>query len=131
VGVLELSDGKWVWPQGLDHYVRAHKIRLPDEFVTYAASQNFRIPESLPPFDAYSLGVDLKFWAEWCKRNATFAYEPYCLSCNPNARELHDLDKFKSAYITEEEPEHFAWAQILVPAILAACVTLYYLKSRL
>lgn len=35
-GNLELSDGLFVWPQGLSHYVAEHSVRLPDRFVTYA-----------------------------------------------------------------------------------------------
>ena len=35
-GDVELSDGIFVWPEGLSHYVKAHAIRLPDRFVTHA-----------------------------------------------------------------------------------------------
>src|SRR5262245_11974542 len=28
----DLTDGHWVWPEGLAHYVRAHSVRLPEEF---------------------------------------------------------------------------------------------------
>lgn len=32
-GDLELSDGVYVWPDGLAHYVADHSVRLPDEVV--------------------------------------------------------------------------------------------------
>jgi hypothetical protein len=35
-GDVELSDGVFVWPEGLSHYVETHAIRLPDRFVTHA-----------------------------------------------------------------------------------------------
>lgn len=35
-GDLELSDGKFVWPNGLSHYVLNHGVRLPDWFVAHA-----------------------------------------------------------------------------------------------
>jgi hypothetical protein len=35
-GALELSDGVWVWPDGLAHYVDDHDVRLPAEFVDHA-----------------------------------------------------------------------------------------------
>lgn len=35
VGSRELSDGKYVWPEGLSHYVREHKVKLPDEFIQH------------------------------------------------------------------------------------------------
>ena len=34
-GSADLSDGTYVWPEGLSHYVREHKVRLPDEFVQH------------------------------------------------------------------------------------------------
>jgi hypothetical protein len=34
-GALELSDGTFVWPEGLRHYVTDHQVRLPDRFVEH------------------------------------------------------------------------------------------------
>lgn len=34
-GDLELSDGQFVWPDGLSHYVSDHGVRLPDRFVKH------------------------------------------------------------------------------------------------
>ena len=31
-GSREFTDGKWVWPEGLAHYVRRHSVALPSEF---------------------------------------------------------------------------------------------------
>lgn len=28
-GALELTDGTFLWPEGLSHYIRAHHVRLP------------------------------------------------------------------------------------------------------
>ena len=44
-GWVELSDGVWLWPDGLAHDVEAHGVRLPDEFVAYAAARDFRLPK--------------------------------------------------------------------------------------
>jgi hypothetical protein len=35
-GHREVSDGSYVWPQGLSHYVRDHWVRLPSEVVAHA-----------------------------------------------------------------------------------------------
>ena len=35
VGSLELSDGVFIWPEGLAHYVEAHELRLPSRFVEH------------------------------------------------------------------------------------------------
>ena len=31
-GNAELTDGSYLWPQGLAHYVQDHRVRLPPEF---------------------------------------------------------------------------------------------------
>lgn len=37
-GTQDLSDGKYIWPEGLAHYVESHNLRLPKEFETHVAS---------------------------------------------------------------------------------------------
>lgn len=32
-GNLELTDGTYLWPEGLSHYVRDHSVRLPKEVI--------------------------------------------------------------------------------------------------
>ena len=34
-GSTELSDGVYIWPAGLSHYVREHSVRLPTVFVEH------------------------------------------------------------------------------------------------
>lgn len=36
LGHRDLTDGTWVWPEGLAHYVEVHGVRLPDELVRHA-----------------------------------------------------------------------------------------------
>jgi len=35
VGSKDKGDGTWVWPEGLSHYVREHKVKLPDDFIRW------------------------------------------------------------------------------------------------
>lgn len=35
VGSLELSDGSFIWPEGLVHYLDVHEVRLPQRFVSH------------------------------------------------------------------------------------------------
>lgn len=51
-GSSELTDGHYLWPEGLVHYVEAHDVRLPHEFVHHV--DEFMIPHSK---------VDLDWWA--------------------------------------------------------------------
>lgn len=37
-GGTELTDGVYVWPDGLAHYVTEHDVRLPDVFVQHVLS---------------------------------------------------------------------------------------------
>lgn len=34
-GSAELSDGRYVWPEGLSHYVREHYVKLSEEFTQH------------------------------------------------------------------------------------------------
>ena len=72
MGDSDLSDGQWVWPEGLSHYVRAHDVALPDEFIATMERNDWRIPKdsSLPPPDTRPDGsmrnaVDYRFWRRW------------------------------------------------------------------
>ncbi len=38
-GSTELTDGVYLWPEGLAHYVREHAVRLPVEFVSHAVAR--------------------------------------------------------------------------------------------
>lgn len=33
MGAAELTDGVWLWPEGLVHYVEVHQVGLPEAFV--------------------------------------------------------------------------------------------------
>ena len=34
-GSAERSDGSYLWPEGLAHYVRTHAVKLPDELLAH------------------------------------------------------------------------------------------------
>lgn len=41
MGASDLTDGFWLWPQGLWVYVLRYHVRLPDEFVAHMRTMNF------------------------------------------------------------------------------------------
>jgi hypothetical protein len=43
-GCRDLTDGHWVWPEGLAHYVERHDVGLPDVFLDGLRSQNWQMP---------------------------------------------------------------------------------------
>jgi len=68
-GCRELSDGCWVWPEGLSHYVRQHRVVLPREFIDHVLAGRSPIPEV-----NWDRSVDAEFWIEWCRLNASGQY---------------------------------------------------------
>jgi hypothetical protein len=54
------TDGVWLWPEGLSHYVGNHEIRLPDEFVAHA------LVAAKPRQPAENEAVEFSFWVQWC-----------------------------------------------------------------
>jgi hypothetical protein len=62
IGAYELTDGKWVWPEGLDHYVEVHGVVLPSEFVDHAMTAELPAglaPVSPPPGSAPESFLDI------------------------------------------------------------------------
>lgn len=57
-GDLDLTDGIYLWPQGLAHYVIEHNVRLPDQFV-----QHVRRQEEL----ADGVRVDDTWWRQYSR----------------------------------------------------------------
>jgi hypothetical protein len=45
-GSVELTDGTYIWPEGLFHYVAAHRVRLPREFVLHVRENWSRYAEA-------------------------------------------------------------------------------------
>lgn len=72
MGCRDLSDGKWIWPEGLAVYVGQYDIELPEEFVEHARENDFRIPPEvdLPTLKRLALDpecCDESFWRDWCR----------------------------------------------------------------
>ena len=67
MGNADLTDGKWVWPEGLSVYVDYFGVRLPEEFVTHARASDFCNPrpaiESTKEVEASDC-----FWQDWCQK---------------------------------------------------------------
>jgi hypothetical protein len=68
MGARTLTDGAWVWPEGLSHYLRVHSVRLPEEFIQHTFSN--RRPFGPVADEALS---DFTFWNDWScsQRSAT------------------------------------------------------------
>jgi hypothetical protein len=71
MGSLDLTDGRFAWPEGLAHYVEAHDVRLPDHFIAHALANAPRTPPSVRRIDdapwfawgkARGAAIDLDGW---------------------------------------------------------------------
>jgi hypothetical protein len=68
MGCRDLTDGTWVWPEGLTHYVRVHHVALPASFLEHAARTAWEIKQvALPAIVASADGssripVTYEFW---------------------------------------------------------------------
>ena len=66
LGTKDLTDGTWVWPEGLAHYVEKHDVMLPVAFVVHCRDQGWAVPPCEPK-DSSSRYAQ-SFWLEWSKR---------------------------------------------------------------
>jgi hypothetical protein len=73
LGHRDFTDGEWVWPEGLIHYVDVHRVALPDEFVATARARDGLVPPTTPHLetmthDAKVAAFEGDFWDEWFDR---------------------------------------------------------------
>jgi len=61
-GSSDLTDGIWYWPEGLAHYVEAHSVCLPEEFVETMAAHEWHVP---PESRGVTGPPTVTFWVEW------------------------------------------------------------------
>ncbi|OLP17069.1 hypothetical protein BST81_17065 [Leptolyngbya sp. 'hensonii'] len=62
LGSDELTDGYWIWPDGLIHYVAEHRVGLPEAFLADILHGRSQIDNTAPD-------PSLDFWLEWCQHN--------------------------------------------------------------
>jgi hypothetical protein len=73
MGSSDLSDGFWVWPEGLAHYIEDHHVVLPDDFIRHVlAAPSCRLDCELPelatqPDGSSRLPVTYEFWLNWAR----------------------------------------------------------------
>jgi hypothetical protein len=60
-----LTDGEWVWPEGLAHYVECHCVRLPDELVPSMRWNEWQVPPSVSANRQDHGLPNLSFWVGW------------------------------------------------------------------
>ncbi len=75
MGSQEWSDGHWVWPAGLSHYVREHEVMLPEEFIRDAQAKHpFWDGAGKRPELMSGRGADATLWETWCASHRSPAF---------------------------------------------------------
>lgn len=68
VGRREQTDGRFVWPEGLAHYVDVHGVQLPAAFVAHARRCAARPATAAPGVPPLSAGLyDVAPWRRWAR----------------------------------------------------------------
>jgi hypothetical protein len=80
-GTSCVTDGTWVWPEGLAHYVEVHHVPLPDEFLETMRRNRWKVPRSARA-RAITRHWDSTFWVEWTDR---------CLKLPPTAKSANKV----------------------------------------
>jgi hypothetical protein len=61
-----LTDGEWVWPEGLPHYLKCHSVRLPEEFIASMRRNGWKVPSGDETACGETHGTpDCTFWIAW------------------------------------------------------------------
>jgi len=94
-GSTELTDGYWVWPEGLVHYVEGHRVNLPESFLSDVLhgkpqDKNVLSRQTIDFRLKNNGGVEpsLEFWLEWCRQNQDPAFRKQLLLMREHAEEL-------------------------------------------
>lgn len=99
----DFTDGSWVWPEGLAHYVEEHNLLLPPEFILHMHNNRFSVPQVDVDFmanhkmqdNAPEIQVESEnIWKNWLLKNNEQAY-------------------LKNPVVIQNQPQHTAEQNIL------------------
>ncbi len=65
LGSSDFTDGVWVWPEGLSHYIESHSVVLAPEFIKHVASNNWTMPTVQPGI------IDSEYDYSYCRNDRT------------------------------------------------------------
>jgi hypothetical protein len=74
LGSTDRTDGVWIWPEGLAHYVEHHDVRLPDAFIDTMAARGFEVPAAAEQERKQT--TDGEPWLRWCAAQHTLPPRP-------------------------------------------------------
>lgn len=80
MGTVDKYDNNWIWPEGLEHYVRDHNVILPEEFIETMRKNDFTPPDP----DLFRSPCNT-WWIQWCRNipgsnTADFSWKKHIVS---------------------------------------------------
>lgn len=116
MGSWDLTDGVWVWPEGLAHYIEAHGIVLPQDFIDHVLSgPSLTKPDDSQPYDD-------EYWIRWCAGRRLLQIEHGMRDARAKADAQLDAEKTQRVDLLEREQglsnEECAWARCTRKALL-------------
>ena len=86
LGTTDVTDGTWIWPEKMEHYVLEHDlVNVPQEFIEHAESNNWSIEpvaqECLEVLEQRicdsKVKIDRDFWVQWCYVHRDMSKSPW------------------------------------------------------
>jgi hypothetical protein len=75
LGTRDPTDGEWVWPERLEHYITVHDVTLPDVFISAMERNRWRVPKRADVTAKYDY-EDFGCWRQWAAQQLTSPMVP-------------------------------------------------------
>ena len=69
-GCSDFTDGEWLWPEGLAHYVECHNVILPEEFLATMRANHWQVPDVADLVPPAMWKGNYSFWLKWVATHA-------------------------------------------------------------
>jgi hypothetical protein len=116
---VERTDGFFLWPEGLAHYVRDHSVRLPDEVISHITEQRLAeaaAPQSLSSFLMHDYPSLMRHYVdhEWWRSQGVL-HDPGPL---PTQADLDAVIGGSTSVVVRSVPDPDSWHETENPADL-------------
>ena len=115
LGCVTFTDGAWVWPEGYAHYVKAHSVRPPQEFVDH-------VKRAAADASAY----DGRAWT--CRHGLMWDPATHCAQPLPSGTRAY-LEKVSTLKLGEETNQNIVYMCALVQSV-SSCHLVSALKAQ-
>ncbi|SHK29522.1 hypothetical protein SAMN02745181_3590 [Rubritalea squalenifaciens DSM 18772] len=90
MGCAEITDGTYIWPEGLWIYVYYYDVRLPAYFLNHINESNAL--DKTTCGDLSTVNWDYSQWIGWCKKNRPNLLGVICCSFSKDSQILNEKE---------------------------------------